>query len=66
MPSEILKKRDKDEDQKPPKKHQVLLELDGEDETRLRAMVGYTETSQADVLRQCLRHVYAAQFGGAA
>ena len=62
---EILKKKEKDEEQRP-KKHQVLLELDGDDEKRLRAMVGYTDTSQADVLRQCLRYVHDAQFGGGA
>lgn len=64
MPIEILKKKEKEDEPKPQKKHQVLLELDGDDEKRLRAMVGYTETNQSDVLRQCLRHVYASQFGG--
>lgn len=64
MPA-ILQKKERDEEPRP-KKHAVLLELESDDVERLRAMVGFTETSQADVLRQCLRYVHSKQFGGAA
>lgn len=60
----ILKRKEKDEEAKQLKRHAVLLELEPADEERLRAMVAYTDTNQADVLRQCIRHVYRMQFGG--
>lgn len=60
---EILRKKEREDSGPKKKRHSVLLELDDADDERLQAMVAYTESSQADVLRQCLRHVHSAQFG---
>lgn len=59
---DILKKRG-EVGRSQQKRHAVLLELDADDETKLREMVDKTQTSQADVLRQCLRYVYGIEFG---
>jgi len=45
------------------KKHAMMLELDADDDSKLREMVERTGTSKADVLRQCLRYVYGIEFG---
>lgn len=62
---EIIKKEPEAEPAKE-KKHQILVELDESDAAMLRAFTEYSGKAKVQVLRECLRHVYRTQFGGAA
>ena len=62
---EIIKK-DPEQEPAKEKKTQLLVELDESDAAMLIAFVKHSDKAKVQVLRECLRHCYRAQFGGAA
>jgi len=44
-----------------PDLHNVLLRLDNDDRDKLMHLCRLGDTNQNDILRQCIRHVYAAE-----
>lgn len=58
----ILKRKLDDGDPLYMHSHRVPLDLNDDDHRRLIELVKYTKTTKADVLRQCLNHVYLKQF----
>jgi hypothetical protein len=61
---EIVKKELAQEPAPEKKKQQILVELDEGDSAMLRAFTEYSSKAKVQVLRECLRHCYRAQFGG--
>jgi hypothetical protein len=62
---EIIKKEPPKEGAEKEKKTQLLVEFDEGDAAKLKVFTKHTGKKKVQILRECLRYCYRAQFGGA-
>lgn len=60
---EVIRRKQKKEVAPGKKRHAVLTYLDDSDWEKLRALVTLGNTTNSDVVRDSLRHVYRVEFG---